>query len=153
MNTMVKRSRIRIQEKTFPQVVGQGILSAEITLFEYCQTAKTRLERLSKVIEALEVNLTSDQALEELKNKPMSVQFDYYNAYTKIIMNLVGYMEKIHVLVADQAKFNLIKNKIDELLSKNDEDKDRNTIIEGKAVVTDLLQLMHNEMIKRDRKS
>ena len=152
MYSMQKRPRIRIVERSLQQVVGQGLWSAEVSLFDYCNIAKTRLERLSRVVDVLEESLTSTEALVELKNKPMAIRFDYYNAFTKIIMNLTGYMERVHFIAADQVKFELIKNKIKELTSPERKKDLEVKVVEGKEVVNGLLNLIQDEMSRRDNR-
>lgn len=158
---MQKRIRIKtkilpiiseiVEEKSLSQIVGSGALTAIETLFDHCNIVKTRLGKLNRVVEALEDSLTSDSALEELRTKPMAVRFDYYNAFTKIMLNLTGYMEKVHLIVADQAKFNLIKDKIEKLLNPDIEKDNQLKIVESKDTLDNLLDILKDEMDKRSR--
>lgn len=150
-HTTTARPRVVRGGAELSEIVADGIYSAESTLFSYCQVVQGRLAKLSRVVEVLEDSLSSEEALEELKNKSLNTRFDYYNAFTKIMLNLVAYMERVHDMTANQQKFNAMKEHMQELATKKEEDKAIH-VNESKQAVGELLDLLHNEMSLRSRK-
>ncbi len=112
-----------------------------------------RLNRLSKVVNILEESLTTKEAMIELQEKSVNTRFDYYKAFTKIMMNLLSYMERIHDIAADQAKFNSIKERMRELSeSESSNSKEgKAQIVKSKEQADDLLELLREEMAVRSR--
>jgi|SaaInlLV_10m_DNA_2_1039722.scaffolds.fasta_scaffold50598_2 hypothetical protein len=147
MNTM---ERPRVVRESLQETMVTGLHSAESTLFNHCVIIQERLTRLGVVINVLEESLTSPDAIEELKDKSVNVRFDYYNAFSKIMMNLIGYMERIHDMAADQVKFNAIKDKLDSLREVTAQDT-KGVGIDRREDVNELLELIKDEMIVRGR--
>ena len=153
MDSTETRPRVIRPQVPLRDTIHDGLHSAEQVLFQHCMIVQGRLERIGKVVNALEESLTTPQAQQELQRKSINVRFDYYSAFTRIMMSLVGYMERIHDIAADQAKFNAIRDKMEELSRTSPQDGDNAIqIVEGKQQITYLLDLLKEEMTVRARR-
>jgi hypothetical protein len=151
---LVENKLVKIEEFTdIQEVVHDGTLSAEYTLFNFAKRAKETVDRLYKVITRLETSLTDVDTIRQLVSYPVNLRFEYYMAFTKVVMKLVDYMEKIHFIVADQVKFNAIKDRLKELSTPLVEGEVKKDIIEeGSKEVGNVLVLMKNEMARRNKR-
>lgn len=155
---MIIKERLRVvrpkeEPKDLSNVIVDGLHRAETTLFGHCKTVQTRLERLGRVINVLEESLTSPEAMQELRNKPMGTRFDYYNAFTKVMVSMIGYMERIHDIAADQAKFNAIRDQMKALTTDSvvTPEEGQVQIVQSRESVSQLMELLKEEMSIRSR--
>lgn len=92
-------------------VVRGGIYATEEALFDYCQVTRDRLAKFSAVTKHVEDSLFDGDALVKwIDTLPTTAQkFSVYKILTEMMQENVDFLQKMHVLIADQSKFEHLK--------------------------------------------
>ena len=99
------------------KVVRDGIVHTQTGLFNYCEVAKDRLDKLTRVTTAIEDKLLSEETLTQIKLLPWQQQFAVYDALNKIIGDTTNFLHKMHNVMTDGAKTDYLKKLLIEWLN------------------------------------
>lgn len=146
---MRKKKELVIINDSLKEVVRSGVYATEEALFDYCQVTRDRLAKFSAVTKHVEDSLFDGDALIKwIDTLPTTAQkFSVYKILTEMMQENVDFLQKMHVLIADQSKFEHLKKF---LLENGSETVKKDVELDmDKDDVTGVISIFKNELKRR----
>lgn len=150
----MQRERIKNNLPTTQEVnkvVREGIVHTQTGLFNYCEIAKQRLEKLTRVTTVIEDKLLSTETLKQIEALPWQTQLPVYDALNKIIGDTTNFLHKMHTVMTDVTKTEYLKKVLGELTKQTEESEGKKFDVSklNPDNVSNVMSLLEFEMKRR----